>query len=247
MQIEVAEASLIGHREENQDRAAVMVGEQSTLLLVLDGMGGHSDGALAAQTGCQVLLDAFKGVPQPVFDPLGFLHLALGRAHAAVARLGLGLPNEARPRATSAACIVQRGEAWWAHVGDSRVYLLRNQTVVTRTRDHSHVEQLLREGSIGESEVNGHPMRNYVDCCLGGERSLPEMTLSGRHALQPGDVVLLCTDGLWSSVREADIARLSEPGGAAWPGGLGELAKQAVRAAAPGSDNTTAVGLRIAD
>ncbi len=244
MQIEVAEATLLGDREENQDRAAALTGEHASLLLVMDGMGGHSDGALAAETGRKVLLEAFKHVDKPLFDPQGFLHLALGRAHAAVAKLGIGLPYEARPRATCAVCVVQRGEAWWAHIGDSRVYVLRAGNVLTRTRDHSHVEQLLREGAISEHEVHAHPMRNYVECCLGGERTLPEMSVAGRQALQPGDTLLACTDGLWSGLKEADIGSFSNENGTSWSSALNELAKRAVKAGAPHSDNASVVALR---
>jgi serine/threonine protein phosphatase PrpC len=150
--IEFAEVSLTGDREDNQDRAAVASGEGASMLVVMDGMGGHAYGARAAETGCKVLLDLFRAETKPLFDPLGFLHLALGRAHAAVVNIGTKLAVDLRPRATCAICLVQREEAYWAHVGDSRIYHLRNGAVVARTRDHSHVEQLLREGSIREEE-----------------------------------------------------------------------------------------------
>jgi serine/threonine protein phosphatase PrpC len=98
-------------------------------------------------------------------------------------------------------CLVQDSAAYWAHVGDSRVYQLRQSQVLERTRDHSHVEVLLREGLITEAEVHGHPMRNYVECCLGGDAALPEMSISTRRRLKSGDVLLLCTDGLWANLR----------------------------------------------
>ena len=176
MAIEFAEVSLTGDREDNQDRAAVASGEGASLLIVMDGMGGHAYGARAAETGCKVMLELFRAETKPLFDPLGFLHLALGRAHAAIVNIGTKLAVDLRPRATCAVCLVQREEAYWAHVGDSRIYHLRDGAVLSRTRDHSHVEQLLREGSIREEEVPSHPMRNYVECCLGGEPALPEMT-----------------------------------------------------------------------
>ena len=83
-----------------------------------------------------------------------------------------------RPRATCAVCLVQNGSAFWAHIGDSRIYLLRRGKVFKRTRDHSHVEFLLREGVITADQALTHPMRNFVECCLGGEPFLPEMTLA---------------------------------------------------------------------
>ena len=162
MAIEFAEVSLTGDREDNQDRAAVASGEAASLLVVMDGMGGHAYGARAAETGCKVMLDLFRAETKPLFDPLGFLHLALGRAHAAIVGIGTKLAVDLRPRATCAICLVQREEAYWAHVGDSRIYHMRGGAVLARTRDHSHVEQLLREGSIREEEIPSHPMRNRV-------------------------------------------------------------------------------------
>ena len=185
------------------------------LLVVIDGMGGHAEGARAAETALASLLEAFWQTPHPIFDPLGFLHLSLGRAHEVevVKPRGEGLSVEARPRATCAMCLVQDSAAYWAHVGDSRVYQLRQAQVLERTRDHSHVEVLLREGLITEAEVHGHPMRNYVECCLGGDSALPEMSISTRRKLKSGDVLLLCTDGLWANLRDQDFVRFAQTTG----------------------------------
>jgi len=241
--IEFADVSLTGDREDNQDRAAVAAGDGAALLVVMDGMGGHAYGARAAETGCKVMLELFRSQSWPLFDPLGFLHLALGRAHAAVVTMGSRLAVDLRPRATCAVCIVQRGEAYWAHVGDSRVYHLRAGQVLTRTRDHSHVEQLLREGSISEDEIAGHPMRNYVECCLGGEATLPEMTISRRQPLEDGDVLLVCSDGIWANLKDSDIAAFWKPGNGSCGDALAALAERAVAASTPHSDNASAASL----
>jgi serine/threonine protein phosphatase PrpC len=241
--IEFAEISLTGDREDNQDRAAVAGGEGAALLVVMDGMGGHAYGARAAETGCKVVLDLFRSQTWPLFDPLGFLHLALGRAHAAVVTMGSRLAVDLRPRATCAICLVQRGEAYWAHVGDSRVYHLRGGRVLSRTRDHSHVEQLLRDGSITEDEIAAHPMRNYVECCLGGEAILPEMAISCRQPLENGDVLLVCSDGIWANLKDADIASFWKPANGSCRDALQALADRAVAASAPHSDNASAAGL----
>jgi serine/threonine protein phosphatase PrpC len=244
LRIEHADLSLIGDREDNQDRVTVAVTDKAAFMMVIDGMGGHSDGSRAADTALKSLLDSFQQTPAPMFDPLGFLHMALSRAHDDVARLGNGQAIDARPRATTAVCLVQEGTAYWAHIGDSRVYHLRQGKVVERTRDHSHVELLLREGKITEEELPNHPMRNFVECCLGGDPAIPEMTIGGRHPLQPGDVLLLCTDGIWANLRDPDIAGFFRDEAQELRAWLEALGRRAVQASSPFSDNSTAAVLR---
>ena len=245
MRIEHADISLIGDREDNQDRVAVAANANGALLVVIDGMGGHSDGSRAADTALKSLLDSFHHVPLPMFDPIGFLHLSLSRAHDEVARLGNGQSIDSRPRATIAVCLVQEGVAYWAHIGDSRIYHIRHGKVLVRTRDHSHVELLLREGKITEDELPNHPMRNFVECCLGGDPAIPEMTLSGRHLLEPGDVILLCTDGIWANLRDPDIGAFFRDDSQELRAWLEALGRRAVQASAPFSDNSTAAVMRL--
>jgi PPM family protein phosphatase len=159
-------------------------------------------------------------------------------------KLGANLSIEHRPRATCAVCIVQQGATWWAHVGDSRLYHLRQGAVVSRTRDHSHVELLLREGLITAEQAQVHPMRNFVECCLGGDPILPDMTLAKRRPLEPNDVLFVCTDGLWAGVRDNELAsELSAPG-VPLRQTLIDLAERAVVRTGAASDNTSAAALR---
>jgi len=243
LRVEYADISLLGGREENQDRVTTAVAEHAALLVVVDGMGGHAHGARAAQVTQQVIVEAFWHSPQPLFDPLGFLHLTLGRAHEEVVKLGAQLALEQRPRATCAVCLVQQRASWWAHVGDSRLYHVRGAQLLTRSRDHSHVELLLREGLINAEQAHTHPMRNFVECCLGGDPVLPDMSLTRRRPLQPNDVLLVCTDGLWGGLKDSEIA--AELGA---PGALREkllaLGERAVQRSGSGSDNTSAAALR---
>jgi PPM family protein phosphatase len=243
LHIESADLSLIGDREENQDRVLVATGDLATLLIAVDGMGGHADGARAAEVAAETVRDAFSRQAQPIFDPQGFLHLAIGRAHANLVMLGARLSLEARPRATCALCLVQDGAAFWAHVGDSRVYHLRGGRVQERTRDHSHVELLLQEGVITEAEVADHPMRNFVECCLGGDAWLSGMSISRQKRLKPGDTMLVCTDGFWSGLADEHISTLGAEG-EVLSAGLRRLGEQSVRACGPYSDNTSAAALR---
>ena len=247
MQLEFAELSHIGHREENQDRVAVAAAPGVVFLVVVDGMGGHADGALAAETARASLLNAFHRESVPLLDPLGFLHRALGKAHDDVCELGRGLKMDARPRATCAVALVQQGCAFWAHIGDSRIYHLRDGVVVQRTRDHSHVEGLLQEGSITEDEVRRHPMRNFVEYCIGGEALLPEMSISGQQRLRLGDVLLACSDGTWANLQDTEIAaffRGLPAGRLAVASALEDLVERSVLASAPFSDNSTAAVVR---
>ena len=239
MNFESAEISLVGTREENQDRVSVVIGQKSSLMIVLDGMGGHADGAAAAQEALNSVLESFNGVSHPIFDPIGFLHRAVGSAHQRLVDLGKDLQVDARPRATCAMALLQEGVAYWAHVGDSRIYHLRGGTLVERTRDHSHVELLAREGVISEKEMLTHPMRNFVECCLGGDDSLPEMSVTRRKEIKAGDLLLACSDGFWSGVEKADIEALSGVALDKLPKALEELALAAVEANLPHADNTT--------
>jgi serine/threonine protein phosphatase PrpC len=244
LKVEYADISLLGAREENQDRATVAVAEHAALLLVVDGMGGHADGARAAEVTQRVLLESFWHTPQPLFDPLGFLHMTLGRAHEEVVRIGAHLPLEQRPRATCAVCIVQQGSAWWAHIGDSRIYHMRDGALIARTRDHSHVELLLREGLITVEQVQMHPMRNFVESCIGGDPILPDMSITPRQLVEPGDVFLVCTDGLWGALRDTEMTQRFEVPGATLRDSLLALGELAVARAGAGSDNTSAAALR---
>lgn len=242
MPLDFARLSLLGNRQENQDRIELIAHPESTLMICVDGMGGHSHGARAAELVVDTLGERFTGIARPVFDPQGFLIMALADAHDRVVDMGEAQHVDQRPRATCAACLVQDGTAYWAHVGDTRIYQIRDGQIIRRTRDHSHVEVLLREGLIAEDEVKNHPMRNFVECCLGGDRALPDMSISGRIELRDGDVLLSCTDGFWSGLEDTDIVQL---GGGQKP--LEKLlhmtSEQAINANSPHSDNTSALAI----
>jgi serine/threonine protein phosphatase PrpC len=246
VQLEFAKSSLIGHRLENQDRVAIVSAKPSALLIVVDGMGGHAQGAQASEATVACLTNRFREAGQPLLDPQGFLISALSAAHDEVVALGSGISVEKRPRATCAVCLVQDDRIYCAHVGDSRIYQLRDGAILHRSRDHSRVELLLHEGVIQEQEVSTHPMRNFVECCLGGSEPLPDMSVAPARRLLPKDVVLLCSDGLWSGADDNALLVLTEPE-RELEQALAELARGAVEANAPHGDNTSAVAVRATE
>jgi serine/threonine protein phosphatase PrpC len=105
------------------------------------------------------------------------------------------------------------------------------------------VELLLREGLISAEQAHNHPMRNFVECCLGGDPILPEMSLTRRQPIEPQDVLLVCTDGLWGALKDEEIvAEIGTPG--ALREKLLKLGERAVKRGGSGSDNTSAAALR---
>lgn len=243
MDIETAEITRLGNRENNQDRACVVVSDDDLLLAVADGMGGHADGEVAAQTAIDSLIACFKKARPTAARTQQYLEKEIQTAHKAVVALGKGRPFEEQPRTTITLCTIANGSARWAHVGDSRVYVYRDGELLARTRDHSAVEEMYRKGLISEEEMHTHPLRNYVEHCLGGEAEQPEMTISDKHELQPGDIVVLSSDGFWAplditalgqALHSTDDLQLA----------LENIAEQAENAAKPFSDNVTAVAFR---
>ena len=169
--------------------------------------------------------------------------MALSQAHDEVVSLGADLAVDFRPRATCAVCLIQETGAWWAHIGDSRIYQLRDGNVVTRSRDHSHVEVLIQEGAITEEEALDHPMRNFVECCIGGDAPVPDMSITRKKSLVPGDVLLACSDGLWSGMNDDEIAEISTRKTMGLAENLKSLSMKALTMNAPYSDNTTGTAL----
>jgi len=244
MQIEYAKVSALGDRHDNQDRGAVVVAEDAALMLVFDGMGGHSDGALAAEIGLKFVQDAFTASNLPILDPQGFLYMALARAHDEVVRIGADVAIDFRPRATCAVCLIQESGSFWGHIGDSRIYHMRDGNLVSRSRDHSHVEVLIQEGAITEEEALDHPMRNFVECCIGGDAAVPDMSITRMKPLIAGDVLLACSDGLWSGISDSELSQLATRKGMSLADNLKALSMKALTANAPYSDNTTGTALR---
>ncbi len=242
MNVVTAWTNRLGNRSNNQDRCLVLQRPGQTLLMVADGMGGHARGDLAAQTAVDSLSRSFISCRGHIADPHAFLEQALNHAHLMVVDTGRARQPPIDPRTTCVVCLVQDNRAWWAHLGDSRLYLVRDGAVLTRTRDHTPVEELLQKGEIDEDALRTHPLRNSVSRCLGGTPALPKISFD-QAGLQPGDTLLLCSDGLWSALPEerlcdlpADSSKLEQR--------INQMTDEADVATYPHSDNISLVGLR---
>ncbi|MGD2136914.1 MAG: protein phosphatase 2C domain-containing protein [Gammaproteobacteria bacterium] len=244
MPFETAATSLRGDRAVNQDRCEIVLRDEHVLLLLADGMGGHERGELAAEVFVDSMAAQFRELATPSGDPHRFLEQACSRAHTDIVQAGEAEQPPAKPLTTGIVCLVRNANAWWAHAGDSRLYLLRDGRTIHRTQDHSMVEELIRQGEITESERESHPLRNYVTRAFGGAPAPPRISLSEKTALQPGDVLLLCSDGLWSGIAEAELTRLCTT--PQLEEAVAALAAEAEKNTTPYSDNITLLVLRMA-
>jgi PPM family protein phosphatase len=207
MKFTVYQESRIGQRKSNQDRIAYCYSRDAVLLVLADGMGGHLHGEVAAQIAVQFITEAFQREARPLLiDPFMFLSKCLGNAHNAVLDYALERDLPDAPRTTCVACIIQDNIAYWAHAGDSRLYLIRDQRIFAQTRDHSRVQMMIDDGQITEEEALHHPGRNRVYSCLGGGTP-PQVDFSRKTPLRTGDVLVLCSDGFWVPLGNEALAK----------------------------------------
>lgn len=231
--LELVRVSLKGDRKLNQDRSLALTKGNDTLLALADGLGGHPRGEVAAQLLMDTCEHLFRSADHPVQDPLALLSGCLERAHHAIVRFGMGQQPPIAPRTTGVVCLVQDEQAWWCHVGDSRLYLFRDGQLIERTRDHAKRRK----------HAHKPAGRHTITRCLGGLNLPPDLTESGPTGLYPGDTVLLASDGFWGQFDAKELGRRLYR-----PGELGEnlrpLADEARQSARPRSDNTTVVAMR---
>jgi len=208
MRFTIFQESRKGSRKVNQDRIAYTYSRDTLLLVVADGMGGHAGGEIAAQIAVRLFIERFQQEAKPILrNPLKFLQETMLRGHAALGSYANQFSMLETPRTTCVAVIVQANHAYWAHVGDSRFYLFRQGALIGATKDHSKVQYLVDQGVILPGEVPMHPDRNKIFSCLGGLVD-PVIDLSKRTPLRNGDIMVLCTDGLWSVMPQGEVATL---------------------------------------
>jgi len=234
MKFSVFQISRKGGREKNEDRMGYCYTRESGLFVLADGMGGHPEGEVAAQLALQTISALYQKEARPlVKDVTEFLATALMAAHHQIIRYASEKGMLDTPRTTLVACVVQANSATWVHCGDSRLYVVRNGELLTRTRDHSYLEQQ-GSGVVRMDRIN----RNILFTCLGSPTK-PVFDVTGPVTLQQGDKVLLCSDGLWGSLNDNDIVRhlTTQPVSDAVP----DLVEAALRNGGETSDNVTVI------
>ncbi|TGO03320.1 hypothetical protein PN36_08515 [Candidatus Thiomargarita nelsonii] len=204
MNWEIEKDQHIGGREDQEDRVAIFSKENSHLLVVADGMGGHEGGELASKTVIKVAKLLWEQEIDADATPINFLQRICDRAHDKINELGQ--KHNISPRSTCVLLYIHGSLAWWAHLGDSRLYHFRHRKLRQRTRDHSVVQLLVDLGRVKEEDMAKHPKQGYLFACLGGEE--PPQPDFGQASVRPGDSFLLCSDGFWQQVSLSSMVKI---------------------------------------
>jgi PPM family protein phosphatase len=223
-----------GPREEQQDASGFFEISEACMLVVCDGAGGHRGGALASRAAVEEASRIFYNKTGIFSNPEAALKEICEAAHAKIQ--GLGESAKLAPRSTIAAVYIAGSKAHWVHVGDSRVYHLRNGKIASRTKDHTMVQILVDQGEVKEEEMGTHPDQGRLLRALGADDELKVST--GSAVLADGDAFLLCTDGFWERIKPGEMEKLfsSSPPS---QNGLDDLVEEAVKRNGPKGDNVT--------
>ncbi len=241
MEIEIVALSKQGGRSYNEDAHGHWYDGQYVACIVADGAGGHGGGDVASDLVRRSILGAFSADPHFNEQRMRQHLLDANAAVLAEQQQGEALANM---RTTIVLVVIDlhSHQMLTAHCGDSRAYLFRNDKVAFRTEDHSLVQQLVTSGMIDDEGARLHPKRNLLLSALGSNDDELQITVSQPLDIQPSDVLLLCSDGVWEplgdGVFEASLA--ASPSPRSW---LHELDEQVTTLAKPGHDNYTALTL----
>jgi serine/threonine protein phosphatase PrpC len=175
------------------------------LAVVADGMGGYEGG----QEASRLAVETVRSVYDNGFgsDPQRTLTEAFSAAHQNIQRYALEHPQFYGMGTTCTALSIVDRQLHFAHVGDSRLYLIRAESISRLTRDHSYVGRLVESGIVRSEDAESHPQRHILTAALGSGRDITPHVPEHPVALEDGDILLLCTDGLWGLVNDADLAR----------------------------------------
>jgi serine/threonine protein phosphatase PrpC len=200
----------------NED--SYLVNEEEKLFCVADGMGGQAAGDVASKIAIKILEQFVlaSGREKDITWPFEYnttlshfgnrLKAAIRLAHNEIVRTSFEKKEYQGMGTTVVACIISQGNATIAYVGDSRAYLIRDKKLTQLTKDHSWVREQVEMGLITDAEARTHPYRNVVTRALGGKMKVEIDVIEEK--LEPGDHILLCTDGLNSMVDNEDILQV---------------------------------------
>jgi serine/threonine protein phosphatase PrpC len=209
--IEVASLSDVGCQRENNEDSYLYwepaddeeFQRKGRLAVIADGMGGHEGGQEASRMAVETVREVYDQAL--LDDPQAALVESFAAAHARIQDYAEHHPAFQGMGTTCTALVLRGPQLYFAHVGDSRLYLVRGARIVRLTRDHSYVGRLVESGIVRAEDAEKHPQRHILTAALGAGRELavdgPEQSVS----LQEGDDLLLCTDGLWSVVSEEEL------------------------------------------
>ena len=253
-EISIATCSECGQRAANED--ALRVGEAGTAryAVLADGAGGHARGAEAARRVVDHIEAALRsaasaGVSAGVSAFTGdHLTQALLSAHVALQLDQMGAQGRRRMHATVIALWLdtRHDRALWSHVGDSRLSRLRYGAVDRVTADDSVVQRMLEGGILTPQQAQDHPMKNQLLAAVGMQDGLEPHTLALPEPLDDGDAFLLCTDGWWGALTEAQITAtlLDADTPQRWLAAMRDLI---LAQAAPAQDNFSAIAVWVSD
>jgi len=178
-----------------------LLAQKGILLVVADGAGGHERGQEASRTAVKTVISTYYGDASP--DVAASLVNAFKVANAEVFQLSARSSGDKNAMTTLVAAVIRGNELYVAHVGDSRAYLVRGDAIQQLTEDHSWVEEQKRAGVLTEEQARRHPQRSLITRAIGADRDVQVDT--NRFTLQPGDAVVLCTDGLTGQMSDEEI------------------------------------------
>jgi PPM family protein phosphatase len=176
------------------------------LLIVADGMGGHRGGATASRLAAETVKAQYLGSDTP--DIPTALRESLSRANARIYSEAQSNPDLRGMGTTTSVLAVKDGAGWLAHVGDSRIYMVRDGAIKQLTDDHSLVATMVREGLLTSAEAETHPRRNVLQRSMGVAEDV-EIDVRGPIELRQGDVFILCSDGLHGVVKEDELNEIA--------------------------------------
>lgn len=213
--IEAASLTDVGlHRADNEDSYLYWEPDsddefrrKGRLAVVADGMGGYEGGQEASRLAVDTVRDFydrdFSG------DPKSTLVSAFQSAHDNIQRFAFEHPEFQGMGTTCTAVAILDSQLLFAHVGDSRLYLVRGDSIARLTRDHSYVNRLVETGIVRSEDAESHPQRHILTAALGsGPEIFPDVPEQA-VPLEHGDLLILCTDGLWSLVTDQELARVA--------------------------------------